>query len=111
MHNQISAWRRLSHGETPIYSSMEEPNWFVPNRAGDEILRHLSRGVDPGGGSRSSHGPLSFSPALSPRERTGDGCTLVDAGQGEILSRLTFDPVKLRKPYYESSTVRHIRTS
>jgi MoaA/NifB/PqqE/SkfB family radical SAM enzyme/2-polyprenyl-3-methyl-5-hydroxy-6-metoxy-1,4-benzoquinol methylase len=37
-------WRRYFYGEIPIYFSIEEPNWFVPNRRGDEILQGIAGG-------------------------------------------------------------------
>lgn len=34
-------WRCYTHRDIPIYFHREEPNWFVPNRAGDKILSNL----------------------------------------------------------------------
>ncbi|MFW6170053.1 MAG: DUF5714 domain-containing protein [Planctomycetota bacterium] len=38
-------WTRLEHDRTPIYVDAETPNWFVPNTAGDQLLRNLPRGA------------------------------------------------------------------
>ncbi len=35
-------WVRLSHGDVGIYFSEEGPNWFVPDRAADDILCKLA---------------------------------------------------------------------
>ncbi|APG26418.1 methyltransferase type 11 [Syntrophotalea acetylenivorans] len=39
------AWKRFEHDGTPIYVRADRPSWFVPNRAGDELLQQLKEGV------------------------------------------------------------------
>jgi MoaA/NifB/PqqE/SkfB family radical SAM enzyme/SAM-dependent methyltransferase len=34
-------WSRLEYGETPIWVQPDKPDWFVPNRAGDLLLRAI----------------------------------------------------------------------
>jgi len=34
-------WTRLEHAGTPIYLRPDRPDWMVPNRAGDRVLRTL----------------------------------------------------------------------
>ena len=45
MEFQIKNWERLEYGGTPIYIRADEPNWFVPNRAGDRVLQRLQEEV------------------------------------------------------------------
>ena len=42
-------WRRLEFRSTPIYVRPDKPDWFVPNRAGDRILKQHMKGVDADG--------------------------------------------------------------
>ena len=42
-----SFWRRLDFDGTPIYIRPDKPDWFVPNRSGDLVLRQLRDGVRP----------------------------------------------------------------
>ncbi|ASQ89711.1 methyltransferase type 11 [Prosthecochloris sp. GSB1] len=42
MDYHISDWNRLVSGNTPVYVSRSTANWFVPNAAGDRILRQLA---------------------------------------------------------------------
>jgi LSD1 subclass zinc finger protein len=37
-----SLWNRLEYDGTPIYVRYDKPSWFVPNEAGDQILRTVS---------------------------------------------------------------------
>ena len=37
-------WTRLEYEETPIWVRPGRPDWFVPNRAGDDVLRELTAG-------------------------------------------------------------------
>ena len=53
MANTYFPWVRLSHGDTPVYFSKESPNWFVPNRRADEILRGLLDGASVDGDLRA----------------------------------------------------------
>ena len=53
MANTFFPWVRLSHGDTPVYFSKESPNWFVPNRRADEILRGLLNGASVDGDLRA----------------------------------------------------------
>ncbi|MEW6357940.1 MAG: DUF5714 domain-containing protein [Planctomycetota bacterium] len=39
-----SAWTRLEFEGIPIYVQPEKPDWFVPNRAGDDLLQRMIRG-------------------------------------------------------------------
>ncbi len=39
------AWKRFEQNGTPIYVRADRPSWFVPNRAGDELLQQLKEGV------------------------------------------------------------------
>ncbi len=45
----MHAWQRFFVQDTPIYISGADPHWFVPNRAGDELLKQLQQGVSPDG--------------------------------------------------------------
>jgi MoaA/NifB/PqqE/SkfB family radical SAM enzyme/SAM-dependent methyltransferase len=47
MLNNIHAWKRLSWEGVSIYVFPEGPDWLVPSRSGDEVLRQLIRGGDP----------------------------------------------------------------
>ena len=38
-------WNRLEYSQIPIYVRKDKPDWFVPNKAGDQILRDLSQGL------------------------------------------------------------------
>lgn len=40
---QRSLWRRMEFEGIPIYIRSDKPDWFVPNEAGDEILRQMVR--------------------------------------------------------------------
>lgn len=42
-----SAWTRLEFEETPVYVRDCPPAWFVPNRAGDDLLRNMADGAPP----------------------------------------------------------------
>ncbi len=68
-------WLRYVQDETPIYFSGAEPNWFVPNRKGDEILRAIAEGRPPGGNLRE----LRF------LARIPEGRPLNYAGRAEFL--------------------------
>ena len=37
-------WSRFEHDGIPVYVRKDRPAWFVPNQAGDQLLRHLSPG-------------------------------------------------------------------
>ncbi len=41
----LKNWKRLEWNNTPVYVLPEEPNWFVPNRAGDKLIQLLIQGV------------------------------------------------------------------
>ena len=41
MEFQIKNWERMAYMDTPVYIRADEPNWFVPNRAGDRVLQTL----------------------------------------------------------------------
>jgi MoaA/NifB/PqqE/SkfB family radical SAM enzyme/ubiquinone/menaquinone biosynthesis C-methylase UbiE len=45
MEFQIKNWLRLEYGDVPIYVRADEPDWFVPNRAGDKILQKLQQNI------------------------------------------------------------------
>ena len=49
MTNSDFPWTRFVQGDKPIYFSNNEPNWFVPNRRGDELLRSMAEGCSPNG--------------------------------------------------------------
>ena len=49
MQSALFPWRRYSAGRIPIYFSIEEPNWFVPNRRADDILCDMAAGRSPNG--------------------------------------------------------------
>lgn len=69
-----SAWTRLEFEETPVYVRDCSPGWFVPNAAGDRLLREMSDGVAyngglpearflerlPGGGQAEYHGRCAY---------------------------------------------------
>ena len=40
-----SAWTRLEFEDTPVYVRDCSPGWFVPNAAGDQLLRQVANGV------------------------------------------------------------------
>ena len=44
-----SAWTRLEYEGTPVYVRDCEPCWFVPNMAGDRLLRAVLAGESPNG--------------------------------------------------------------
>jgi len=63
-------WSRLEHEETPIWVRPDWPDWFVPNGAGDLVLRELAAG------RRASHDLverrfLERLPAGEPRDYQG----------------------------------------
>ncbi len=41
---QNGLWTRLEFEGTPVYIRGDKPDWFVPNEAGDKILREVFRG-------------------------------------------------------------------
>ncbi|MDY6972684.1 MAG: DUF5714 domain-containing protein [Thermodesulfobacteriota bacterium] len=41
MKFQIDRWQRFQYRDIPIYFNLDEPDWFVPNQAGDDILQSL----------------------------------------------------------------------
>ncbi|MDY6853951.1 MAG: DUF5714 domain-containing protein [Thermodesulfobacteriota bacterium] len=41
MNFQIDHWQRFQYRDIPIYFNLDEPDWFVPNQAGDDILQSL----------------------------------------------------------------------
>ncbi len=41
MGSLLANWRRLEFDGVPVYLCPDRPDWFVPNRAGDRLLRHL----------------------------------------------------------------------
>ena len=43
------AWTRLEFEDTPVYVRDCRPGWFVPNAAGDRLLRQLAAGASPDG--------------------------------------------------------------
>jgi len=38
-------WTRLEKNTIPLYVNRDKPDWFVPNRAGDELLKTLAPGA------------------------------------------------------------------
>ncbi len=38
-------WARVEFNFTPVYISKHEPNWFVPNQKGDQIIQQIKRGI------------------------------------------------------------------
>ncbi len=38
-------WSRFEHDGIPVYVRRDRAAWFVPNLAGDQLLRHLSQGL------------------------------------------------------------------
>ncbi|NOZ21898.1 MAG: methyltransferase domain-containing protein [Planctomycetes bacterium] len=49
-----TSWTRLEFEGVPVYVQPEKPDWFVPNRAGDEVLRRLNRSEGPIGAQREA---------------------------------------------------------
>ncbi len=45
-------WRRVEYKNIPIYISEKEPNWFVPNKLGDNIIQSMLKGMSPDGNSQ-----------------------------------------------------------
>jgi len=45
MEFQIENWQRLHHEDMPIYVRAAEPDWFVPNQAGDRVLQQLQQNI------------------------------------------------------------------
>ena len=43
---QAERWTRLEYEGNAVYVDPDTPNWFVPNRAGDRMLRSLPAGTD-----------------------------------------------------------------
>ncbi|MDY6953805.1 MAG: radical SAM protein, partial [Thermodesulfobacteriota bacterium] len=43
MSFDMHGWTRIEYEGTPIYVQQETSTWFVPNKAGDALLRHLGR--------------------------------------------------------------------
>jgi MoaA/NifB/PqqE/SkfB family radical SAM enzyme/SAM-dependent methyltransferase len=43
MDFQKEYWRRMEHDGMPVYFHKNEPDWFVPNKTGDEVLQRLNR--------------------------------------------------------------------
>lgn len=43
----VSRWTRLEHDGTPVYIRPDTPDWFVPNTAGDTLLRFLAEKGEP----------------------------------------------------------------
>lgn len=41
---QADLWTRFEFNGTPVYVRGDKPDWFVPNEAGDKILREVSKG-------------------------------------------------------------------
>jgi MoaA/NifB/PqqE/SkfB family radical SAM enzyme/ubiquinone/menaquinone biosynthesis C-methylase UbiE len=39
---QRNLWRRMEFDRIPIYVRSDKPDWFVPNKAGDEILKQMT---------------------------------------------------------------------
>jgi MoaA/NifB/PqqE/SkfB family radical SAM enzyme/SAM-dependent methyltransferase len=85
---QPLAWRRMCYDNTPIYLSVNEPNWFVPNTAGDRFLCGLARGIAP----ECNYSALKFLsrlPANGPFEYAGRGTELELERIGELWFHLT----------------------
>jgi len=37
-------WSRIEFNGTPVYINRDHPDWFIPNRAGDQLLSRLAAG-------------------------------------------------------------------
>ncbi|WP_291326105.1 DUF5714 domain-containing protein [Desulfovibrio sp. UCD-KL4C] len=40
---KLTEWVRITHDNIPVYIRPESPDWFVPTKAGDELLQKLSK--------------------------------------------------------------------
>ena len=49
MNFQMEYWQRIEYQEVPIYFRLDEPDWFVPNKKGDEVLQNLNRNTSDNG--------------------------------------------------------------
>lgn len=45
MDFQIEHWQRIEYQDIPIYFHPNEPNWFVPNKKGDDVLQNLNHHI------------------------------------------------------------------
>ncbi len=85
---QPRAWRRIYYDNTPIYLSETEPNWFVPNTAGDRLLRGLAREIT----SERKYTTLKFLsrlPATGSFDYAGRGSELELERIGELWFHVT----------------------
>ena len=67
---EISRWRRFDFDGTPIYVRPDKPDWFVPNRSGDLVLRQVRDGAWSGDQIRASRFLLRL-PDEPPKEYRG----------------------------------------
>jgi MoaA/NifB/PqqE/SkfB family radical SAM enzyme/SAM-dependent methyltransferase len=84
---EIEKWRRLEFEEIPIYLRPEEPNWFVPNREGDRLLRKSIREAEQDNPEISRF--LGRLPARSPEEYFGRAASLKLDRLSELWFHLT----------------------
>lgn len=49
LHFSPYQWTRIKFEDVPIYISNEEPNWFVPNKAGDKVIQDMLKDISPDG--------------------------------------------------------------
>ncbi|MDY6987568.1 MAG: DUF5714 domain-containing protein [Thermodesulfobacteriota bacterium] len=75
MSFDIHCWTRIEYEGTPVYVQKETSAWFVPNKAGDGILRHMEK-------NRGLNGDLSVHRFI---ERLPDTTPLPYPGRASLL--------------------------
>ncbi|KJS29765.1 MAG: methyltransferase type 11 [Desulfatitalea sp. BRH_c12] len=88
MPNTHFPWVRFAHGDTPVYFSRQGPNWFVPNRTADDILRKMVMGASPNGNLNAMR-LLSRLPETPQLDYTGRSGSLSLERIGELWFHLT----------------------
>ncbi len=85
----ITRWHRFESGGIPVYVCGSGPSWFVPNRAGDRILRGLARGGAPPEGLAGRARFLERLPRVPERPYPGRASVLEPEGLREVWFHLT----------------------
>ncbi len=67
---QSEYWQRMQYDDTPIYLSMEEPDWFVPTKSGDEVIQAIKNKVSLNG-NPYIHNFLHTLPKIRPLDYQG----------------------------------------
>ena len=44
IHYEPHLWTRLEYNSIPIYVNRDQPDWFIPNQSGDQLLSRLAAG-------------------------------------------------------------------